>query len=71
MEQRGLVTRADCPEDARGAFVVITDKGLDAIRAAAPLHVASVRQHLIDLLTPEQLKSLTEISQIVISNLGG
>jgi len=71
MEQRGLVTRADCPEDARGAFVVITDKGLDAIRAAAPLHVASVRQHLIDLLTPEQLRSLTEISQIVISNLGG
>jgi DNA-binding MarR family transcriptional regulator len=40
MEQRGLVTRADCNEDARGAFVVLTARGWDAITAAAPDHVA-------------------------------
>lgn len=27
MAKRGLVTRQECPEDGRGAFVVITDEG--------------------------------------------
>lgn len=68
MEQRGLVTRADCAEDARGAFVVITDKGHEAIKDAAPHHVESVREHLIDLLTPDQVQALTDIGQTVISH---
>jgi DNA-binding MarR family transcriptional regulator len=70
MEQRGLVRRADCASDARGAFVVVTEQGLDAIRRAAPDHVASVRRHLIDLLTPEQVAALSEIGETVISHFG-
>ncbi|HEU5007265.1 MAG TPA: MarR family winged helix-turn-helix transcriptional regulator [Jatrophihabitantaceae bacterium] len=70
MEQRGLVRRADCASDARGAFVVVTDHGLDAIRRAAPDHVASVRRHLIDLLTPEQVAALSEIGETVIGHFG-
>lgn len=68
MEQRGLVRRADCASDARGAFVVVTEQGLDAIRKAAPDHVASVRRHLIDLLTPEQVRALSEIGDAVIGH---
>ena len=70
MEQRGLVRRADCASDARGAFVVVTDQGLDAIRRAAPDHVASVRRHLIDLLTADQIGALTEIGEGVIEHFG-
>jgi DNA-binding MarR family transcriptional regulator len=70
MEQRGLVRRADCASDARGAFVVVTDQGLGAIRRAAPDHVASVRRHLIDLLTPEQIAALSEIGETVIGHFG-
>ncbi len=70
MEQRGLVRRAGCESDARGAFVVVTERGLDAIRSAAPDHVASVREHMIDLLTPEQITSLTEICETVIAHFG-
>ena len=39
MEQRGLVGRVDCPTDARGAFLVLTDAGRRAIEGAAPQHV--------------------------------
>jgi DNA-binding MarR family transcriptional regulator len=70
MQQRGLVTRAECSEDGRGAFVVITDKGLQAIKDAAPGHVDSVRRNLIDVLSPDQLKALTDVSDTVIANFG-
>ncbi|MDP9075182.1 MAG: MarR family transcriptional regulator, partial [Actinomycetota bacterium] len=52
MERRGLVVREACPEDGRGAVISLTDLGLATLRRAAPPHVASVRAHLIDLLTP-------------------
>jgi DNA-binding MarR family transcriptional regulator len=70
MEHRGLVTRADCDSDARGAYVVLTSAGFEAIKKAAPDHVASVRRHLIDLLSAEQLAGLTEIGQTVIGHFG-
>lgn len=70
MEQRGLVGRADCNEDARGAFVVITDKGWQAIQDAAPNHVESVRTHLFDALSPAQVAALIELAEKVIANAG-
>ena len=69
MQQRGLVTREDCPEDGRGAVVVLTEGGLRAIQAAAPDHVASVRRHLIDLLSTDQITALGDITQTVLSHL--
>jgi DNA-binding MarR family transcriptional regulator len=70
MEQRGLVTRADCSEDLRAAYVVLTDVGWAAIEAAAPDHVESVRAHLIGALTPEELAALTAIGEKVIAQFG-
>ena len=63
MQGRGLVDRQECPTDGRGAFVVLTAAGRQAIEAAAPLHVAEVRRLFLDTLTPEQLDALGEISQ--------
>ncbi|MGI8760866.1 MAG: MarR family winged helix-turn-helix transcriptional regulator [Jatrophihabitantaceae bacterium] len=68
MEQRGLLTRTGCDEDARGAFVVLTRPGLQAIEDAAPDHVGSVRRHLIDLLSPAQLAALSEIGETVAAH---
>lgn len=70
MEQRGLVSRAECDEDARGAFVVLTAKGWTAVQEAAPGHVASVRKHLIDVLSPDQIAALADIAETVIANFG-
>ena len=70
MEQRGLVTRADCVEDLRAAYVVLSAAGWEAIKAAAPDHVASVRAHLIDLLSRDEITSITSIGEKVIAHFG-
>lgn len=69
MQQRGLVDRRECAEDARGSMLVLTRAGLQAIRRAAPGHVASVRTHFIDLLTDDEIDALTELSQRVVERL--
>src|SRR5262245_42973896 len=56
MQDRGLVTREECATDGRGAFVVLTKAGLRAIAKPAPAHVASVRRHLIDVLTRDEVE---------------
>jgi DNA-binding MarR family transcriptional regulator len=71
MEQRGLVRREECSEDARGSVVALTDAGWNAIVAAAPGHVASVRRHLIDLLTAGEIDALAALSRRVVDRLSG
>jgi DNA-binding MarR family transcriptional regulator len=69
MQQRGLVVREDCTDDGRGSWVVLTDEGMDVIRAAAPAHVASVRRHMIDLLTVDERAALAALSNRVADRL--
>ena len=69
MQARGLVTRQVCSSDGRGAFVVLTPEGRAAIEAAAPAHVADVRAHFVDVLTPAQLDVLAEIAEAVLAKL--
>ncbi|MEU4367890.1 MarR family winged helix-turn-helix transcriptional regulator [Micromonospora chersina] len=69
MQQRGLVTREEHPSDGRGSIVVLTPAGRAAIEAAAPGHVAAVRRHLIDLLTPEEIDALGALTQRVVDRL--
>jgi DNA-binding MarR family transcriptional regulator len=65
LEQRGLVVRVECPSDRRGTVVQMTAAGRKAVRGAAPTHVASVRRHFIDLLTPEQGEVLVAVARRV------
>lgn len=69
MERRKLVRREDTADDARGTEVVLTREGLGAIAEAAPAHFRSVRRHMIDVLTTEQLEVLAEISETVVKHL--
>lgn len=69
MAERGLVERQVCPTDSRGSFVALTDLGRAAITGAAPQHVEDVRRWFIDVLTPEQLDVLADISDTVLENL--
>src|SRR5215475_7758582 len=69
MEQRGLVTRQPCTDDARGALISLTEHGRDVLYEAAPPHVASVRRHLIDLLTADEVAALDAIASKVITHL--
>jgi DNA-binding MarR family transcriptional regulator len=69
LEKSGLVRRRTCPDDARGVIAELTDAGMAALEAAAPTHVAGVRRHLIDLLTPAEQHTLATIFERVLSNL--
>jgi DNA-binding MarR family transcriptional regulator len=69
MEERGSIRREPCEGDARGFDVVLTEAGLDAIRAAVPGHLAMVRHCFVDVLTPEQLDALAEITDAVSRHL--
>lgn len=69
MQKRGLVSRTQCETDQRGATISITPDGLDLIHKAAPLHVADVRNVLIDHLTREELATLTAIGDKVRGRL--
>ena len=61
MEKAGWVKREACPSDKRGYFAVMTPKGWKAIVAAAPEHVASVRERFVDHLSIEDQSAIAEI----------
>lgn len=69
LEGRGLVERFPCPDDARATNARLTADGWHAVVHAAPGHVANVRRHIIDALTPEQLSQLTGIADAVLQRV--
>jgi DNA-binding MarR family transcriptional regulator len=69
MQNRDLIRRERCPTDQRGAVVVITEQGRTLIEAAAPLHLADVRNVLIDHVTPAQMDLLIELGDQVEARL--
>ncbi|MEV4346705.1 MarR family transcriptional regulator [Actinoplanes sp. NPDC049596] len=62
LQQRGWLERRACPTDKRGQVAHLTDTGLDALRAAAPGHVAEVRRLVFDHLTPDDLTHLRAVT---------
>ena len=69
MEARDLVSREDCEGDKRGTFAVLTPHGAATISQVAPHHVASVREHFIDQLSPAELTALTDAYALVLEKL--
>ena len=69
LQDRALAERAPCPEDGRATNVRLTDAGWDAVVAAAPGHVATVRGHVLDPLTREQLEQLRRIGDALLTRL--
>ena len=69
MEKAGWVKREACPIDKRGYFAVMTPKGWRAIVAAAPDHVASVRERFLDVLDKGDQKVLAEIFERVAQRI--
>ncbi|WP_405953444.1 MarR family winged helix-turn-helix transcriptional regulator [Streptomyces phaeochromogenes] len=69
MQNRNLIRRERCATDQRGAVVVITEQGRTLVEAAAPLHLADVRNALIDHVTPAQMDLLIELGDQVEARL--
>jgi DNA-binding MarR family transcriptional regulator len=69
MEKAGLIEREACTDDARGMWAILTQTGWEKIVEAAPDHVASVREHLVNLLSAEDFIKLGESCQAVVQHL--
>src|SRR3954453_23834609 len=69
LEDRGLVRRFPCPHDGRATNAQLTDQGWTAVVAAAPGHVANVRSHVIDALSPGQVGQLDVLMSSLLQQL--
>lgn len=70
MVKRGLVERASCPTDGRGAFVSVTGAGMREIEKAAPDHVATVRRVFLDRLSEQDKRELARLLSLVEGSAG-
>jgi DNA-binding MarR family transcriptional regulator len=67
--KRGLVERHPSPDDARATDARLTDAGWEVVAAAAPGHVRTVRERMLDVLTPEQVGQLRDITGSMLTRL--
>lgn len=61
-EARGWVRRYPDPQDGRSTVAALTDTGFETVAAAAPAHVRSVRQLVLDPLSPTDRRALARIA---------
>ncbi|WP_033335220.1 MULTISPECIES: MarR family transcriptional regulator [Actinomycetes] len=69
LEARGLIERFPCPEDARATNIRLTAAGMAKVKQAAPGHVATVRERVLDALSPTQIQQLSTITGSILAKL--
>ncbi len=68
MQRRGLVVRHECENDARGTMITMTREGAHVVRVAEPGHVATVRARFVDLLSADEIDTLTDVATRVLGH---
>jgi DNA-binding MarR family transcriptional regulator len=66
LERDGLIERASCPSDARGAYAVITDAGREVLARARPAHHADVRRRFLAHFDEDELVQLASYWERVL-----
>jgi DNA-binding MarR family transcriptional regulator len=61
LERERLVARATDPEDRRGAYTVLTTKGLNRLNAARPVHNEVIRHLFLSRITADDRRRLAAI----------
>jgi DNA-binding MarR family transcriptional regulator len=69
LEARGLVRREPDPDDRRATRAVLTEDGMALVARAAPGHVATVRELVVDALDPAQIAQLHAAHDRILSRL--
>jgi DNA-binding MarR family transcriptional regulator len=63
--KQGLVERHRDSCDARSQLATLTERGLEELRAAAPIHVRGIREHFTGRLTLEELEAVARALEAV------
>lgn len=71
MEKRGLVNKHRCGSDGRGTIVSLSRSGMRRLKAAAPLHVESVRSLVFDHLDDQDHEPLRRFLEGVMTSQVG
>src|SRR5262249_42643237 len=58
LERDGLIARASCHDDARGAYAVLTEAGAAKLSEARATHLEAVREHFLGRLSDDELDAL-------------
>lgn len=69
MEDAGLIKRTASATDRRGVDATMTEAGWELLVKAAPTHVTGVREHLVDLATPEDMAAVGRVMNAVSDHL--
>jgi DNA-binding MarR family transcriptional regulator len=69
LQKRGYVRREPDPNNGRYTNAVLTEAGYDHVVAAAPGHVAAVRELVIDALEDNELKALQDSAERIIARI--
>lgn len=70
LERDGLLERASCPSDARGAYAVLTPSGRERLRAARPTHLDGVRRRFLERFGEDELAELAGYWERVLPGAG-
>lgn len=71
LERDGLLSRADCPGDARGSYAVLTDAGLDKLHEARVTHLGGVRERFLEHFDDADLQKLGGMWERILGASGG
>jgi DNA-binding MarR family transcriptional regulator len=69
LEKQEYLRREPCPQDRRAINAVLTDNGMAKVVAAAPGHVAAVRELVFDALTVAQRAQLRSIGTRILTQV--
>jgi DNA-binding MarR family transcriptional regulator len=70
LEAEGLLARERSASDRRGAFAVLTEKGVEAMREAWPVYAKGINEHFARYLSDEEVSMMSEAFQRVLAKAG-
>lgn len=62
LERRGLLERITNPRDGRSTCARVTDAGVDALGAAAPTYLETVREQFFDRIGAQNVRQFARLS---------
>ena len=69
LETRGLVGRCASDDDKRGVYACLTEAGQRKVEQAARDNVEVVRRHFVDLMGPDELRTVGQVFQVVARSI--
>lgn len=61
LETAGFLRRQAAPDDRRGAFAVLTDKGKDAVRKSWPVYAKGISKYFVSNISQAEAQTLRDV----------